>query len=839
METQDTGMDTSHPTEPLLEAILQNQDSNAKSQEQLLEAILMQNEKNNPEPVLEASLQVLDKIEKKLDPKELGDGATFIVKGIKGDKGDKGDKGEQGIQGKTGEKGLSIRGEKGDKGDKGDQGIQGIQGLQGIAGINGTNGLDGKNGIDGKNGRDGKDISPKLVAEIQDKFKKYDESNLLWVNNGAVKSVTGSTVDNTDPQNPIINASVFTSPLTTKGDLFTFTTVDARLGVGSNDQVLVADSTTATGLKWAALGSVVIGGFTPGSVIFADATGTLGEDNTNFFWDDTLNQLKIGDGTPTVTLTNAMSSVWTKNYNGYYLPINLQNTNSGTTSSVDLIFSNDAGTDTTNYLDIGYNSSTNADPAYTGIGANAGYMYSVSGDLVLATASAKNINFLTNGTLAANKLFSLLSDSTVRVYNAGTETFKFSGASTSPLLTVTAASGSNNAKMLFTGQGNSTDLTIGSSNAAVYPNAAHVIAASNSLRIQGGTTAAGTVQLTGFIQFSDSKAWKSANSRTFFQLTENTGNAQARVTWGDTIFSGTGTTESFFTWNGAVNGVAGSTVALAGIRQSQTITPNAATTGTTYGYQMINSMVATANNQTFVGIDLSSTFTPGAFTGLKAVRLRIGAGSTTTVPIQDTSGSLATTPLVGGREFLTDKWYGTITTGAARKEFTLNDIALTSGQVPYVTTNGRLTSNSSMTFDGSGNLGISGAFAAGSYTDFANIKSGTQNGITVDVTNQLSSTTVTVSAVAATGAQAGIVTTSAQTYGGVKTFDDGIIIGAGATATLRLKGYTVATLPAGVAGEEAYVNDALAPVLGNNVVGGGAAYAKVWYNNANWTVTGI
>ena len=40
------------------------------------------------------------------------------------------------------------------------------------------------------------------------------------------------------------------SPLTTKGDLYTFSTVDARLGVGANDLVLTAASAEATGLKY-------------------------------------------------------------------------------------------------------------------------------------------------------------------------------------------------------------------------------------------------------------------------------------------------------------------------------------------------------------------------------------------------------------------------------------------------------------------------------------------------------------------------------------------------------------------------------------------------------------
>jgi hypothetical protein len=42
------------------------------------------------------------------------------------------------------------------------------------------------------------------------------------------------------------------SPLTTKGDLYGFSTVDARIPIGANNTVLTADSTQALGLKWAA-----------------------------------------------------------------------------------------------------------------------------------------------------------------------------------------------------------------------------------------------------------------------------------------------------------------------------------------------------------------------------------------------------------------------------------------------------------------------------------------------------------------------------------------------------------------------------------------------------------
>jgi hypothetical protein len=61
------------------------------------------------------------------------------------------------------------------------------------------------------------------------------------------------------------NGGGSTSPLTTKGDLYGFSTVGARIPVGADTFVLTADSTQALGVKWAAPGAVSLANVSAGA----------------------------------------------------------------------------------------------------------------------------------------------------------------------------------------------------------------------------------------------------------------------------------------------------------------------------------------------------------------------------------------------------------------------------------------------------------------------------------------------------------------------------------------------------------------------------------------------
>lgn len=153
---------------------------------------------------------------------------------------------------------------------------------------------------------------------------------------GAVILAAGSNISLTPSGNTITIASTASSPLTTKGDLFGFSTVNARIPVGANNTFLISDSTQATGRNnFDLFGTAnsftgqqtfgttapIFSTMTAGSVLFAGAAGLLSQDNSNLYFYDALNKLAIGSGTTklsalTITAPASFTLTGTTNVNG-------------------------------------------------------------------------------------------------------------------------------------------------------------------------------------------------------------------------------------------------------------------------------------------------------------------------------------------------------------------------------------------------------------------------------------------------------------------------------------------------------------------------------------------
>ena len=178
-----------------------------------------------------------------------GVGSTGAT-GVPGTDGVDGATGATGVQGPVGATGAGATGATGVAGTPGTDGTDGIDGATGATGAAGPAGADGAAGANGATGATGPpgDISGLELNDLSDVDTVTDppatDDVLAW--DGSLWTPAGLTAADT--------GAIPESLIDAKGDLIVGTANDtaARLGVGSNGQVLTADSAETSGVKWAA-----------------------------------------------------------------------------------------------------------------------------------------------------------------------------------------------------------------------------------------------------------------------------------------------------------------------------------------------------------------------------------------------------------------------------------------------------------------------------------------------------------------------------------------------------------------------------------------------------------
>jgi hypothetical protein len=95
---------------------------------------------------------------------------------------------------------------------------------------------------------------------------------------------------------------------------------------------------------------------------------------------------------------NYINVVSGKGSTNNYLQVNIQNRSAGTAASSDIVATNDLGTESINYIDMGINSSGFATGAITGA-PNTAYLYATGNDFVIGNSSSgKPLRFYTTNT---------------------------------------------------------------------------------------------------------------------------------------------------------------------------------------------------------------------------------------------------------------------------------------------------------------------------------------------------------------------------------------------------------------------------------------------------------
>ena len=101
-----------------------------------------------------------------------------------------------------------------------------------------------------------------------------------------------------------------------------------------------------------------------------------------------------------------------------YLQLNIQNKNSGSSASSDVVATADNGNETANYVDLGMNSSGYSSGGITG-GADNAYLYSAANDFIIGNSSTgKSLIFFAGGTATTNERMRIQSNGNIGINNS-------------------------------------------------------------------------------------------------------------------------------------------------------------------------------------------------------------------------------------------------------------------------------------------------------------------------------------------------------------------------------------------------------------------------------------
>jgi len=138
-------------------------------------------------------------------------------------------------------------------------------------------------------------------------------------------------------------------------------------------------------------------------LVIMDSLGNVGVGASPAFTSTNLEKFLVDAG-----ITSSVNAIVGKGSINNYLQLNIQNKSNGTSASSDVVATADNGNETSNYIDMGINSSGNTASFFGN--ANDAYLYSQANNFLIGnansggTAANQNLIFLTGGgTLATNE----------------------------------------------------------------------------------------------------------------------------------------------------------------------------------------------------------------------------------------------------------------------------------------------------------------------------------------------------------------------------------------------------------------------------------------------------